>query len=66
MPYWEFELTMKECEKIAEEEKKQQEEKQGEYKPPSMGQYHRQADQMMNKYQNRMPSIPSTPKMPKL
>lgn len=63
MPYWEFELTRKECERIAEEEKKKQDEQQDEYQPPNMGQYNRQANQMMNRYQGRMPS---TPKMPKL
>ena len=63
MPYWEYELTMKECEKIAEEEKKQQDAQQGKYRPPSMNQYQRQTNQMMHGYQNRTPSMPSMPKI---
>ena len=63
MPYWEFELTRKECERIAEEEKKKQDEQQDEYQPPNMGQYNRQANQMMNRYQGRMPSTPKIPKL---
>lgn len=66
MPYWEYELTVKECEKIAEEEKKQQEEEQGKYHTPSMSQYQRQSNQMMRGYQNRMPSMPSMPRMPRI
>lgn len=69
MPYWEYELTIKECERIAEEEKKQQEEQEGKYKTPNMSQYQRQQSQMMRGYQGnygRMPSISPTPAMPKI
>lgn len=67
MPYWEFELTLKECEKIAEEEKKRQDEdQQGGYKPPNMNQYQRQTNQLMHNYQTHLPSVPSVPKMPKI
>jgi hypothetical protein len=65
MPYWEFELTLKECEKIAEEDKKRQEDENGQYSPPNMNQYQRQTNQMMRTYQSKLPSIPSAPKMPK-
>ena len=63
MPYWEFEMTVKECEEIAEEEKKQQEEQEGKYRPPSMNSYQRQQNQMMRGYQSRMPSMPAMPRM---
>lgn len=66
MPYWEFELTLKECEKIAEEEKKRQEDENDQYTPPSMNQYQRQTDRMMRSYQSRLPSTPSLPKLPKV
>lgn len=67
LPYWEYEMTLKECEEIAEEEKKQQEEQQdGKYNAPSMSQYQRQQSQMMRGYQNRIPSMPAMPKIPKL
>jgi hypothetical protein len=72
MPYWEYELTIKECERIAEEEKKKHEEQEGKYRTPSMSQYQRQQNQMMRGYQNnygsygRMPSMPSAPAMPKI
>ena len=65
MPYWEYEMTIKECEALAEEEKKQQEEQEGKYKPPSMGQYQKQSQNMM-RGAGGMPSMPSMPKMPKL
>lgn len=70
MPYWEFEMTIKECEAIAEEEKRQQEEQEGKYRPPSTRSYQQQSRDMMRGYNNsgfgRMPSMPSMPKMPKI
>ena len=69
MPYWEFEMTVKECEEIAEEEKRQHEEQEGKYRPPSMNNYQYQHNQMMRGYQNsygRMSSMPSMPKMPRI
>lgn len=70
MPFWEYEMTLKECENIVEEEKeeekKNQEDGQGRYKVPSMNQYQRQSNQMMKGYQHQMPSIPSMPRMPKI
>jgi hypothetical protein len=66
MPYWEYEMTVKECEKIAEEEKKRQEEENkqygGSFNPKS---YQHQASRMMNNYP-KMPSMPSMPKMPRI
>ena len=64
MPYWEFEMTVKECEEIAEEEKKQQEEQEGKYKTPNANNYQQRSREMMRGY-GRMPSMPSMPKMPK-
>lgn len=66
MPYWEYEMTLKECENIADEEKKMQEDEQNKYKTPSISQYQRQSNQMMNGYQSRIPSMPSIPKIPKI
>lgn len=65
MPYWEYEMTIKECENIVEEEKKQQEEQDSKYGTPSMSQYQRQQNQMMRRY-GKMPSMPSAPAMPKI
>lgn len=71
MAFWEYEMTIKECEELADEEKKQQEEQEGKYHSPSMSQYQHQQGQMMRGYQNlygRMPkmSTPAMPKIPKL
>ena len=70
MPFWEYEMTLKECENIVEEEKeeekKNQEDGQGRYKVPSINQYQRQSNQMMKGYQHQIPSIPSMPRMPKI
>lgn len=64
IPYWEYEMILRECENIAEEEKKSQEEEQGKYGNPSLNHIQHQSNQMMRGYQNRMPSIPSMPKIP--
>jgi len=70
MPFWEYEMTLKECENIVEEEKeaekKNQEDGQGRYKVPSINQYQHQSSQMMKGYQHQIPSIPSMPRMPKI
>lgn len=65
MPYWEYEMTLKECEKIAEEEKKQHEEESNKnqmsgFRPSD---YRRQADRMMHQNSFKMPSMPSMPKI---
>ena len=66
MAYWEYEMTVKECEKIAEEEKKRQEEQQ-DGQPGAKG-YQSQANRMMRSYQSQMPRIPNPtmPKMPRI
>lgn len=63
MAYWEYEMSVKECEKIVEEEKKQQEdsEKSHNYNPRS---YQNRADHMMKGY--RTPAMPKMPQMPKI
>ena len=68
MPFWEYELSIKECEKMVEEEKKRQEEdndKYGQYRDKfNPRSYQNQAQRMMNN--QKLPSMPSMPKMPKL
>lgn len=75
MPYWEFEMTIKECEAIAEEEKKKHEEQEGKYGRMNPKAYQRQTRDMMRGYNTgsngfgrmpSMPSMPSTPSMPKM
>ena len=65
MAYWEYEMSVKECEKIVEEEKKQQEESEkgngSRYNPHS---YQNRADHMMKGY--RTPAMPKMPQMPKI
>ena len=61
MPYWEYEMTHKECEKMAEEEKKQQEEQSAGYQQPD---YQRNANAMMKNLPK--PAMPSMPRMPKI
>ena len=67
MPFWEWEISRKQAEDMAEEEKKQQEEQS---KGHSMTNYQAQARRMMpNPYNNgvpRMPSMPSMPRMPRI
>lgn len=69
MPYWEWEMSLEECQSIVEEEKKQHEEQE---KGHRISDYQSQARRMMGGYgygtparMPRMPSMP-TPKMPSI
>jgi hypothetical protein len=61
MPFWEYELTFKECEKLAEEEKRRNEEANNDQ--DSRG-YQRQARDMMGKYGKNVPKPAAMPSMP--
>jgi len=63
MPYWEYEMTLQECQKIADEEKKQ-EENQGGAGAESYSKYRKQTESMMKG--PRMPSVPKMPSMPRM
>ena len=63
MAFWEYEMTLKCCEELAEEEKKNSEEQESKYSPHK---YQRQAQQMTRGYNNSMPKMPSIPSMPKM
>lgn len=65
MPYWEWEMYREECQNIAEEEKKRQEEQE---KGHSIPNYQAQANRMMRGYGGtpKMPSMGSMPSMPKM
>ena len=66
MPFWEYEMSIKECEKIAEEEKKQQEDESGKYNMHNYNpsNYQKQANRMMSN--QKMPSMPKMPSVPRI
>lgn len=62
MPYWEYEMTLKECERIADEEKKRQEEENKAYgNSSSPRNYQNQVNRMMS--HSNIPKMPSMPRM---
>lgn len=65
MPFWEFELYMKELEKLVKEENEQQ---QSEYEKSGAGEMmnNMRSGKMMKGMNNMKPQMPTMPKMPSM